>query len=265
VAGGFARELVDIEGGFRAVVVGLTVRPAATLRGYLRGARAELMSPGRYLLASVVILFAVKRGLVWIGLLQPASAAVRQAASPTEENPGQKVAEALIQAAQSQWFSIAAALVGTGILALILFRLFSEELTSAAEALAASAFLSAHASVLTAGLLLLVTPPISVLTGRPVSQLVLGGIALLVPVLYISAVAYRLDRRWQVPVKACLGAIWALFESVLLIDIAAFVYAFWKMSPGLSAEETVVFVATGVFFSIPLVLHAGVELYYRLR
>ncbi|WP_148278307.1 DUF3667 domain-containing protein [Salinibacter ruber] len=57
VIGGFFRELVDVENGFWPTLIRLTFHPGKTLRRYLDGARGSLVSPGRYLLASVIISF----------------------------------------------------------------------------------------------------------------------------------------------------------------------------------------------------------------
>jgi hypothetical protein len=67
VVGGFFRELVDIEHGFWPTFVGLTLRPGATLRQYLSGVRKGLASPGRYLLAAIVVEVSVERVLAWTG------------------------------------------------------------------------------------------------------------------------------------------------------------------------------------------------------
>jgi len=69
--GGFFRELVDLESGVWPTFVGPTVRPGEVLRRYLSGVRAGLISPGRYLLAAVVVNFGTEQFLVWIGASLP--------------------------------------------------------------------------------------------------------------------------------------------------------------------------------------------------
>ena len=71
VIGGFFRELVDLEHGFWPTFVGLTLRPGAVLRDYLSGVRAGLISPGRYLLAAVVVDVGDDRLFAWIGAEDP--------------------------------------------------------------------------------------------------------------------------------------------------------------------------------------------------
>lgn len=77
----FAREFLDIEQGFLETVWALTTVPGGALRAYLNGDRAQLMSPGRYLLATLVIQYVVIQGLMWTGALVP----IRQS-SVAEQN-----------------------------------------------------------------------------------------------------------------------------------------------------------------------------------
>lgn len=67
VVGGFFRELVDVERGFGPTLVGLTLQPGETLRGYLQGGRAGLASPGRYLVAAMILSLGIQQLLGWVG------------------------------------------------------------------------------------------------------------------------------------------------------------------------------------------------------
>lgn len=268
VVGDFTRELVDIEGGFQATVIGLTLRPAEVLKQYLRGARVGLMSPGRYLLASVVISYVAQWVLVGTGTLQTPGAYLDSAAiSETDEQVAKAYAEAIPQIYQSQWFGVGITLVTAGLFALVLRRLLSDEIPSGAEALASSAFLVGHATVLGAGGLFLLVPLLSLSTGEPVAITTQSAVALLVMIIYVGAAIYGFHSAWKDVVKATLGVIWVQIETIAAANLVALGYALWSVtSSGTLSPEGAVFLGVlGMLYALPFLCHAGVEAYYRLR
>ncbi|WP_158705128.1 DUF3667 domain-containing protein [Salinibacter altiplanensis] len=195
VVGDFLRGIVDVEGGFSATLAGLTVRPAAVLRRYLRGARAGVMSPGRYLLASVVVTFVSVRGLIWVGALEdpgaydePAVGA--DAGTEVDLQAFNAFFDATTQILQTQWFVVGITLVSTGLLALVLRHVLDRALSSVAEALAVSAFLSGHVGLLSIGALLPLSLATRAATGHPAGYLAQAGIGLVIATLYVGSVIY---------------------------------------------------------------------------
>lgn len=268
VAGDFFREFADLEGGFWATLVGLTLRPAAVLRRYLRGARAGLVSPGRYLLAALVISYGTLWVLVWAGFLQtPGSYLDSAALSEADQQAVRVFAEAIPRVYQSQWFHIGITLVTAGLFALILRRLFDEELRSGAEALASSAFLVGHATMLGTGVLLVSVPPLSLALGRPVAITTQSGIALLVAVLYVGTAVYGFRPGWKDATKAVFGVIGVQIETIGAAGLVAAGYALWSTTSSgtLSPDGAVFLGVVSTLYALPLLLHACVEAYYRLR
>lgn len=268
VAGDFVRELADIEGGFWATLVGLTLRPAEVLKRYLRGIRVGLMSPGRYLLASVVISYGMQWVLVWTGILQTPGAYLDSASISEADEPVAKAyAEAIPQIYQSQWFGIGITLVTAGLFTLILRRLLSDEIASWAEALASSAFMVGHATVLGAGIMLLLVPLLFLSTGEPVAITTQSAVALLVTIIYVGTAIYGFRSAWREVAKAVLGVIWVYIETVAAASLVALGYALWSAATSgtLSPDGAVFLGIASALYALPLLLHAGVEAYYRLR
>lgn len=266
VAGDFVREMADIEGGFRATFAVLTTRPVEALRQYLGGARTRLMSPGRYLLASVVINFVTYKGLIWLGVLDRPRPSLESAANKRETSQVLEIfAEAAPRIFQSQWFIVAITLFSTGLLALILWRLLSDELTSGAEALAVSAFLSGHVLLMSTGFHLPLAPVIHLSTGGPAGNVELASIGLLVAVAYVGAVVYGFTSSWKQGMKAGLGAFWAQIEALGIGGLMVLSYVLWRTWPLSSSSEAGGIAGMTVFYAIPLLIHGLVELYYWLR
>lgn len=267
VAGDFFQGIVDIEGGFAATLAGLTVRPVEVLRRYLRGARAGVMSPGRYLLASVVVTFVAVRGLIWIGALQDPENYEGPAASADAGNGADLQAldaffEAATQIPKTQWFAVGITLVSTGLLALILRHLLAQALPSGAKALAFSAFLTGHGGLLSIGGLLPLSLATLAATGRPAGYLVQAGIGLVVATLYVGAVAYGFGTGWSGAVKAGMAVLWTQLEATGVGCLLIEGYVLWRAAPlsALSTEETAAFAVMGALYVLPLVAHGLAEL-----
>jgi len=190
VVGGFFRELVDVEHGFWPTFVGLTLRPGTVLRQYLRGVRKGLASPGRYLLAVVVIGIGIDQ------LLLLAGAASSDSGSSPEEEEG--AVKALDVAYDRMDFifegqaMIIFFLLMIGPLAALLYRLFEERFDQMAEALAVGSFQAAHAILLGNGVYLVLSVFVVLYTGHPVESSDIAGIAgLMVYLGYIGFASYR--------------------------------------------------------------------------
>ncbi len=174
VIGGFFRELIELEHGFWPTFVGLTLRPGEVLRQYLSGVRAGLISPGRYLLAAVIVDVGVDQFLAWIGAsdLPWAESEASPSSNGAEAEEG---FEKAIDVALDQVFivlegpqaRIAGVLLVTGLLAVLLYRPFGDELEKIGEALATGSFLVAHATFITRGAELLYVGAASLYIGQP--------------------------------------------------------------------------------------------------
>lgn len=196
-----------MEGGLLATFKGLTIRPGDTLRSYLAGARAPFMSPGRYLLVSILISFGVRQGLMWLGLLEGLQVSLSNTEEGDEIEAGRAFAEVIPQLMQSQWAAIATTLVGVGLLALIFRRLFREEMGEWAAALAASASFYGHVSILSS---MVFIPHVSIVflwTGQPAGRFVGSVFPALEMVTYVGGAAHRLVPSWKSAVKAGLSVL----------------------------------------------------------
>jgi len=278
VIGGFFRDLVDVESGFWPTFVGLTLRPGAVLRDYLGGVRAGLISPGRYLLAAVIVGVGVDQFLAWIGAGPPPGA--DSVATPSANGP--EVEEGVGTAVEVVGGQISAlsggsyartvlAFLITALLAVLLYRLFGDEITRMGEALGVSSFLFAHANFLSRGAVLLYVPLASLYAGYPIGDSTLLGIAIAAG--YVGFASYQgFGPGWKSAVKGALAVVWTMVEAFSVVFVIAIVYAagLVVVYPGdyVPAETpTWVVVATyviGVLLcALPLLLHAGVEFYLR--
>ncbi|MFB6272752.1 MAG: DUF3667 domain-containing protein [Salinibacter sp.] len=281
VIGGFFRELVDMESGFWPTLVGLTLRPGQVLRRYLEGARAGLASPGRYLLTVVIVSVGIDRLLAWGGVTgDPFRISV-----PADDDlssstaVGDALAESLLTALQ-QWMQVLgpqirtiAVLLAAVLLAVLLSRLFGGQVQQAGEALALGCFLSAHVEVLGLGIGLLYEPAVFVYTGQPAESPLLLPVALQVG--YIGYAAHRcFGPGWRPAVKGAFAGGWALLEAMSIAFTGVVVHAAWLALArfkehggveGASGKLIGVATALGVVCALPLLLHAAVEAYSRLR
>jgi len=192
----FAREFLDIEQGFLETVWALTVAPGPALQAYLSGDRNRLMSPGRYLLATLIIQYVVIRGLIWTSALVAVrlSAIVEPSGLLSDAAPStltQTVAT-LLQFVESQKGQIVTYLAVLGLFALLLRLLFHEQLRRRPDAVVLSSFLVGHAVLLETTVHLAWVPPTRLLSGTPVSPVsrtlfsVLFGVAFAVFLGYVG-------------------------------------------------------------------------------
>ncbi|WP_263784336.1 DUF3667 domain-containing protein [Salinibacter grassmerensis] len=267
VAGDAFREMSEIGGGLPATLVGLTIRPGEVLEEYLSGARRQYMSPGRYLVVAVILFLGVTQGLTWLGLQEP----LVDSAMISEEST--RFMGEVNQLTQSQWYTLVTVFVQAGILGLLFWRIFGEELRRGAEALAVGVFLIAHASMLSAGSKLLLVPSVSLWKGAAVDPSISLSVGTFISFVYPGVAAYRgFGTSWSSLFKGLLGSMWAYIEIAGIGGIGAFWYVFFT-SPNLrktleSGNEVAAFTVVGgltVVCLLPLLLHAGMEAYYRLR
>lgn len=281
VIGGFFRELADVERGVGPTLVGLTLRPGQVLRRYLDGARVGLASPGRYLLAVVIVSIGIDRLLAWSGVTGnpfriPVSADDDLSSST---GAGDALVEALLTALQ-QWIQVLGSqirtigvLLSAVLLAVLLLRLFGGQVQRAGEALALGCFLSAHVKVLDLGIGLLYSPAVFVYTGQLAESPFLLTVALQVG--YIGYAAHRcFGPGWRAALKGAFAGGWALVESLSIIFTTVVAHAAWLAlarleepggAEGAAGELIGLATALGVVCALPLLLHAAVEAYSRLR
>jgi len=281
VLGGFFRELVDVESGFWPTFVRLAVRPGRVLRAYLGGVRKRLTNPGRYLLAAVVVDVAVDRLLAWVGAkdlswTNPGSTSSADGGGETEEGFWAAVEVASEQVGfvfEGPEVRVIGVLLVAALFAVLLYRLLGDELERMGEGVAVACFTIAHATFLSRGADLLYVGAASLYTGHPV-----GPSSLLNGVVYVGyagfAVYSGFGPGWKSAVKGAFGVTWAYAEAYSVTMIVITLYAVWLLlmypdeyvpAGGLSETELVAAPFVGLVGAIPLLLHAGVEVYARYR
>ena len=281
VIGGFFRELVDVEHGFWPTFVGLTLRPGEVLQQYLSGVRAGLISPGRYLLAAVVVSIGTDQFLAWIGAGDLPWAESEAPTSPNGTASGGAGAEEgfgrALDVAVSQVILLfdrtAGILLVTGLLAALLYRLFKDKLRRMGEALATGSFLVAHGMFLGRGADLLYVGAAFLYIGQPAESPGFFSLAILFG--YIGLASHQcFGPGWKSGLKGGFAVTWALTETVSVLMTAGILYAgglvllypgSYVPTGGTTGEALAKAALLGLVVAIPLLLHAAVELYYRLR
>lgn len=256
----FARELFDIEQGFLETLKALTVRPGRALRDYLDGNRSHLMSPGRYLLAAILIHYAANQGLVGLGILAPTFPT-----SPEEQTVYREAVRAVSQFVLSQEGRVLYRLSEVGVLALLLWRLFCRQLRRGGQAVALASYLVAHSLLVASVVYLAYLPATFVISGGPVGAeeriytVVLAG--------YLAWGSYgSFGPGWKAPVKGLFAGVVSWIELSAIFLLVRLGWAVWTVQahPDAALPGEHVFVSPAIF-AVPLLLHAGVETYYRLR
>lgn len=286
VFGGLLRELVDLERGFWATFVGLSLRPGTTLIDYLEGARRTLVTPGRYLAGTLVVAFGTHRLLLLLG---GDSISTRQ--PPSEWNwewseRGIGGAHAVVQ----YWLQeasggrlIAIYLAITLALGIILWRLFRDGIDQVGEAYALSCFLIGHLALLNAGIslvsdLLLHDFVWSLLS--PVGSSPSPGLALSPEIpkgafyhgasaIYLGASLYlSFGQKWQSYLVGLMTWGWSILEATLILWIVThgsgllLVYLSPDVYGPLQVSEIHVLPAHSDFVPIAVIifLHSAVEI-----
>ena len=292
VLGVFFRELVDIEGGLWATLRALSVHPEA-LASYLGGARQRLMHPGRYLLAAILVAFGIKQVFTWLGMREPYDEQVSasfsesgaQEASPKTTSPetASEIQSLVVSTADlvfgSQWFLIATNLLLTVLLGLTAWRLFRDQFERLPQAVAFSAFVVAHTVFLeTAAEVLYV--PIRYLNAGPSAGLPTNASVVFTTVYVVIATVSTFGGGWWGGAKDLLALGCAAFEQVLILGIVIGGYISWliygRFGDELSSQGPEFKLSTGDTTAValevlpvvalclgPLLLHLGLELYYR--
>jgi hypothetical protein len=281
VLGGFFRELVDVESGFWPTFVRLAVRPGRVLRAYLGGVRKRLTNPGRYLLAAVVVDVAVDRLLAWVGAkglswTNPGPTSSADGGGETEEGFWAAVEVASEQVGfvfEGPEVRVIGVLLVAALFAVLLYRLLGDELERMGEGVAVACFTIAHATFLSRGADLLYVGAASLYIGQFVgTSSLLNGV---VYVGYAGFAAYSgFGPGWKSALKGAFGIIWAYAGAYSVTMIVTTLYAVWLLliypneyvpAGGLSETELVAAPFVGLVGAIPLLLHAGVEVYARYR
>jgi hypothetical protein len=269
VIGGFFRELVDIENGFWPTFVGLTLRPGKTLRRYLSGVRKGLASPGRYLLTAVVVVVGIRQLNRWVGAEPPPVVDPYMTANGKREafDASGAYYSSLIEQAPILPF-----LLITVPLAFSLWTLFRDRLSRGAEALAASSFLVGHTMLLAEGINLAFIGADHLLIG-PSVELPFQAVIVFMIAYFGLACWGCFGPGWKPALKGVFGGAWAFAEVLATVAITFAGTAFWlsraypgayyALDPGESQGWELLELA-GIFCA-PLLLHVGVEAYYRLR
>ncbi|MCS3859707.1 hypothetical protein GGP89_003113 [Salinibacter ruber] len=262
VIGGFLRELVDVENGFWPTFVGLTLRPGKTLQKYLSGVREGLISPGRYLLAAVVVYVGTDRVGRWVGTEPP------PVAGPHMTADGKR--EALEVAGDYSNFVVEQAtilpfLLLTVLLAFGLQTLFRDRFSRGAEALAVGSFLTGHAILLAEGVGLALLG--ARLSGGPSVEVQFQAVVVLVAAYAGIACWGCFGPGWKPALKGAFGGAWAWVELLSIVGIAsagtavwllkAYPDAYYVFDPG-GIQVGGLLMLAGIC-SVPLLLHAGVE------
>jgi hypothetical protein len=273
----FARELFDIEQGFLETLRALTFSPGQVLQTYLEGGRRQIMSPGRYLVAALVIQYVAIQGLKWTGALAPVTRAALGESSgliPRDASVAlQETAATFLRQAESQEGRIVLYLLAVGILAALLSRLFRDRLRRRFDTVALSGFLIGHAVLLETAVHVAWVPPTRLLAGGPVSPVspatftFFFAAAFVVFLGYVGWATYQcFGPGWRPAAKGLLGAIWTQLELGALVGIAGGAYVLW-LARGFGEMALVDEVVLGLWglCAAPLLLHMGCEAYCRLR
>lgn len=264
----FARELFDIERGFLDTLWALTLCPGPSLREYLDiGRESRLMSPGRYLLATIVINSVTYWGLGQIGFFQPRG---QSAGDPAPGKPTGSLEPAFGALFNQQEVIILSMAVLACLLAAALGRLFNQQIREGPAAVALGSYLIGHTLVLSAG----AGPPIAVgwylAAGLPPPEIpswLYAAVA--VPYTWI-ATRSTFDSERRAGLKAAVSIFWAAaeFAAVSTVAFCGWGLWIWQMQP-VGAPEVEIppigLATTGGVALGALFLHAGVEVYYRLR
>jgi len=284
----FFRELVDIEGGLWPTIRALSVRPGQALASYLGGARQRLMHPGRYLLAAIVVAFGTKQVFTWLGMRTPYDERVpagfkesgAQEASPeTAKEIQSLVVSTADLVLESQWFLVATNLLLTVLFGLIVWRLFRDQFERLSQAVAFSTFVVAHTVFLeTAAEVLYV--PIRYLNDGPASGLPTNAMVAITTIYVVIATVSAFGGGWKSGAKGLLALGWAALEQMLILGIVIGGYVIWmiyvrlgdelqslgpefRLSTGDATAVALGILPVVVICLVPLLLHLGVELYYR--
>jgi hypothetical protein len=168
---------------------------------------------------------------------------------------------------------IIAYLLLIGLLTLLLYRLFESQLERRSEALAVGTFLVVHLAFLSGGAGLLYKLPVSLYTGDPVENSIL--LIVVIPTGYAGFASYGcFGPGWKAAAKGVLAITLGVMKVFSIALIGVLSYAAWLMHtypdtylpPEFANQPEVAFLALaigGVLCAVPLLLHVGVEAYYR--
>lgn len=265
------RELLNVERGFWDTLKALSTTPGAALQAYLNGDRKRLVNPGSYLLTALAISYSVKQGLTWIGVrVPPRESSLVKSALASEGTPAaiQEYITSLTPLLESEEADIVLALLIVVPLGLLLWRLFQNRFSKERDAYAFAAFLVGHITLLEVPIFLIHLPSARLITGDPVSEL--SPIYVGIFIGYVGWASYDcFGRGWKSAAKGLLSAAWAGVEIGAISGLLMVGYVAWLVYPAMSASSSrfILFLlaALTTILAAPLLLHAAVEAYYRLR
>lgn len=289
MASAFLQELINVRRGLWATLRVLTLRPGPALRRYLGAGPRLLMTPGRYLLAAIVVSFGSIRALTWLGVRAPPGEDLSATGDLDETQSGTgaeqmadlttHLVEVLRGMFASQTYHVASSIVLTGFLALLLWRLFRGSLRRGAQAVALAGFVVGHAVFLEAAVRLVSLPAVYVVSGTATRLSPTVPIGIGVVCAAVAAWA-TVGSGWTDALKGAGAALFASLEQVLATTLVVGGYSLWLVYTRLGHSGTLslsvegsggtsTFALAALWFglvtSAPLLLHAAVEAYYCLR
>ncbi|MFB6249929.1 MAG: hypothetical protein ABEL97_15315 [Salinibacter sp.] len=289
------QELIDVQRGLWPTLKALAIRPGEALRQHLGAGPRPLMNPGRYLLTAIVVNFGTVRALTWLGMREGAAQRLSDEMTEAEAKAAQagaaeeqvlsilsKLTGDLQVAFTSQTYYVASSLLLAAILALAVWRLFGEQIDRGAQALAFSFFTVGQAVFLETVLWATYVPVARLATGAPARlDSSVGGV---VPILYVTAATWRtFGPGWRAAGKGAVASVWATVEQLLIIGSAVGTYSLWVVYSRTAGEgdrptlnltfqtgdtETALLsvgMSFAAVFVVPVLLHACIEAYCRLR
>lgn len=272
VVGGFFREAADTEAGFWPTFVGLTLHPGRTLHRYLSGVREGLMNPGRYLLAALAIHYAVGRGLVWIGVRVPISeSSLIESSGATSADAPLVVRQAvtgMIGILESQEGVVVINLLVAGLLSLLFWRLFRDELGGEADALALVSFIVGQVTLVEVVVRLVHMPLTRLISGRPADDIsviyfgvVYGYVA------WVTYSCFQPGLKSAIKGLLALSGVWVEIGSISAVTTIGYIAWLAQSYPERYPSGdgfVVVLTGFGILVATPLLLHICVEIYFRL-
>lgn len=268
VIGGFFRELLDVERGVWPTFVSLTLAPGQTVDRYLEGERKQFASPGRYLLLVVVVLTLVAGPPLrlvhpfWESLVEGTEYYVSMVVGKGEKMLA--LYRNVLDTVGSQVFVAATTAAGALLFAHLLRRLFGRKIDQFPEALATSAFLIGHVSVLERGSVLF--GGMIGATAFPLSSELRGLIGALlsstVVLGYIGWWGQEFGSDWRSAAAGALAAGWAQIEATLSGAAVLWGFFLWHLGLYQGPVDLVVIGAVGI---TPLFIHGAVEAWWRFR